>query len=35
MQRWLLSESTFHRVRRRALDALADDLSERLQQAMA
>jgi hypothetical protein len=35
MQRWLLSGSTFHRVRRRALDALADELGERLQKAMA
>jgi hypothetical protein len=30
MQRWLISESTFHRARRRALDAVADDLHERL-----
>jgi hypothetical protein len=35
MQRYLVSESTFHRARRRALDAVAEDLSERLQRALA
>jgi hypothetical protein len=35
MQRWLLSESTFHRARRRAMDAVAEDFAERLQQALA
>ncbi len=31
MQRYQLSESTFHRARRRAIDALADDLCDRWQ----
>ena len=31
MQRYLISESTFHRARRRALDAVAEDFSERLE----
>ena len=35
MQRYLVSESTFHRARRRASDAVAVDRSERLQQALA
>jgi hypothetical protein len=30
MQRYYLSEGTFHRSRRRAIDAVAMDLSERL-----
>lgn len=30
MQRYSVSESTFHRARRRAIDAVADDLDERL-----
>jgi hypothetical protein len=29
MQRYHLSEGTFHRARRRAIDALAADLAER------
>jgi hypothetical protein len=29
MQRYYLSEGTFHRARRRAIDALASDLAER------
>jgi hypothetical protein len=35
MQRYLISESTFHRARRRAIDAVAEDLAERLQKALA
>jgi hypothetical protein len=35
MQRWLLSESTFHRARRRAIDAVAEEFAQRLQQALA
>jgi hypothetical protein len=31
MARYLLSESTFHRARRRAIDAVAENLSERLE----
>jgi hypothetical protein len=31
MARYLLSESTFHRARRRAIDAVAEDFSERLE----
>jgi hypothetical protein len=33
MQRYAVSESTFHRARRRAIDAVAEDFAERLQQA--
>jgi hypothetical protein len=33
MRRYLLSESTFHRARRRAIDAVADDFAERLLEA--
>jgi hypothetical protein len=35
MQRYLISESTFHRARRRAIDAVTDDFAERLQRALA
>jgi hypothetical protein len=34
MQRYLLSESSFHRARRRAIDAVAEDFAERLRQAV-
>jgi hypothetical protein len=33
MQRYLLSEGTFHRARRSAIDAIAGDLAERTQRA--
>ena len=33
MQRYYLSESTFHRARRRAVDAIAADLRQRLVRA--
>jgi hypothetical protein len=35
MQRYALSEGTFHRARRRAVDAVASDLVERARSAMA
>jgi hypothetical protein len=35
MQRYLISESTFHRARRRAIDAVAEEFAQRHQQALA
>jgi hypothetical protein len=35
MQRYLISESTFHRARRRAIDAVAEEFAQRHQQAQA